>query len=328
MSSLGRAAYFAKSLVSRAATAVGRFLAPNEALAIDVGGGGESSFFSSFAVVDPLSQADLAQTTVPATAFSATSVSLAVGAPVPLASWQITNIGSGTSGAFTSNVIVANDTALTSVISTTAVGGGASLVPFATYTYPAMNVSLPSTPGTYFVGTRIVPVGADSSASDNWTSVRVVVNAPVSAQTSGAAPWTAAGNGTLNATVNSPTSVTLGYNFYYPDPPMYDQQTWTYTTTATTTGSFTFGWTYNGFHSYFAISEGLEAYANGPAGETVVPLASGSCPGSCPTFSYNGTATLPLTAGYTWGVRASGKNYDTARILQGTITVTDPVIIP
>jgi hypothetical protein len=38
-SRLGRAAYFAKSLISRAATAVGRFLAPNEALAIDVGGG-------------------------------------------------------------------------------------------------------------------------------------------------------------------------------------------------------------------------------------------------------------------------------------------------
>jgi hypothetical protein len=126
--------------------------------------------------------------------------------------------------------------------------------------------------------------------------------------------------------VNDPTSVTLGYNFYYPEPPQYDQQTWTYTTTAVASGSFTFDWTYNGFHSYFAISEGLEAYANGPSGQTVIPLASGSCPESCPTFSHFGTATLILTAGYTWGVRASGTNFDTSRTLQGTITITDPVI--
>ena len=333
-SALGRAAYFAKSVMSRAATAVGRFLAPNEALAIDVGGGGETSFFSNFAVVDPQSKADLSVVTVFATSFRVTSASLPVGVPAAVPSWSIMNVGSGTSGAFTSSVIVASDTALTAAISTTPVYGAAALVPFATYSYAALNVTLPSTPGTYFVGTRITPAGLDSSATNNWTSVRVVVNAPIifGSQTVGAAPWTAAGNGTLSATVNSPTSVTLGYNFYYPGPAdsslvVYDQQTWTYTTTAKSTGRYTFNWTYVGFHSFFDISESLEAYANGPSGETTVPLVSGSCPGSCPTFSYSDSASIPLTAGYTWGVRARGRNYDSRRVLQGTITLGDPVII-
>ena len=325
---MGRLTNLASLAVHRLSVAARTLVTPREAYAIDVGMGGESSFFSTFGIVDPESKADLAQSTVPATAFHSTSDSLAVGVPAPIASWNISNVGNGTSGAFMSDVIVAYDAALANVVSTTSVGGAASLVPLATFTYGALNVPMPSTPGTYYVGTRITPAGFDSSATNNWTSVKVVVKAPAVPQTVGAAPWTGAGNGTVTATVNNPTSVTLGYNFYYPEPPLYDQQTWTYTTNAVASGNLTFDWTYTGFHSYFQISEGLEAYANGPTGPTVIiPLASGSCPESCPSFSYNGTVTLPLIAGYTWGIRASGKNYDYSRTLQGTITLTNPVII-
>jgi hypothetical protein len=324
-SRLGRAAYFAKSLISRAATAVGRFLAPNEALAIDVGGGGETDFFSHFGVVDPQSKADLS-VAAGAASFSVTSASLAVGAPAAVPSWNITNVGSGTSLAFTSNVIVANDAALTSVISTMAVGGAASLVPFATYTYPAMNVALPSTPGTYYVGTRIVPVGADSTAADDWTSVQVVVNAPVvvSSQTVGVAPWTAAGPGTVSATV-APTDVVLSYDH---TPSGYSYQTWAYTTSAVATGNYTFDWNYSGLHSWFAVTQHLEAFADGPTGETVVQLVNVYIGGYAGNFNYSGTTTLPLTAGYAWGIRPAGQNGDSSQILFGTVHLTDPVIIP
>jgi hypothetical protein len=327
LSPLGRAAYLAKSLVSRAATAVGRFLTPNEALAIDVGVGGESSFFSSFAVVDPQSKADLSVATGPVTSFSVTSASLAVGAPAAVQSWKITNVGSGTSDAFTSNVIVATDSALSLPVSTPlAVGGTALLVPFALYTYPAVNVAMPTAPGTYFVGTRIVPAGFDSSATNNWTSVRVVVNAPAytGPQTVGAQPWTGTGPGIITTTV-LPTDVILSYNH---TPSGYSYQTWIYTTTAVTTGNYTFNWNYSGLHSWFMVTQHLEAFANGPLGETVVQLVNVFIGGDAGNFNFTGTTVLPLTAGYTWGVRPAGQNGDSSQILFGTVHLTDPVIIP
>jgi len=330
-SPMGRVTDFAHLVLHRATVAARQLLVPKDVYAIDVGGGGSVENFSMFGVVDPQSQPDLAQSTVAGSRFSLGTTTFITGDVVPVPGWSVSNIGSGTSAPFTSSVIIATDTLLTAPVTTYAVGGAAALVPGASFGYPAVSVTMPAAAGTYFVGTKVSTTGADSSASDNLVSVRVVVSSPavLVPQTVGSALWTGAGNGTVTATVNNPTSVTLGYDFHYPEPPQYDQQTWTYTTNAVASGNITFDWTYTGFHSYFQISEGLEAYANGPTGPTVIiPLASGSCPGDCPTFSYNGTVTLPLIAGYTWGIRASGKNFDTARTLQGTITLTNPAIIP
>ncbi len=324
---MGRLTNLASLAVHRLSVAARTLVTPREAYAIDVGMGGEALFFSTFAVVDPLSQADLAQSTAAATAFHSTSDSVAVGAPAPIAAWNITNIGSGTSGAFTSQVIVANDAALTSVISTTAVGGAASLVPFATYAYPAVNVAMPSTPGTYYVGTRIVPAGSDALASNDWASVRVVVKAPavLVPQTVGAAPWTAGGPGVTSATV-APNDVLLSYNH---NPSGYDYHTWTYTSTAVATGNFTFNWAYAGLHSWYHVTQHLEAFANGSTGETVVQLVNVYIWGSAGDFSFFGTTTLPLTAGFTWGVRPAGQHYDGSQILQGTVHLTEaiPVVV-
>ena len=325
---LGHASDVAHMMLHRVSVAARKLLVPNDVYAIDVGGGGFADEFSMFGVVDPSSTPDLAQSTT--SPFSLGATTFITGAVVSVPGWSVSNVGSGTSTAFTSSVIIATDSLMTAPVTTYVVGGAASLVPQASFSYPTLSVTMPSAAGTYFVGTKVSTTGADSSASDNLVSVRVVVSSPavLVPQIVGAAPWTGAGNGTVTATVNNPTSVTLGYDFYYPEPPLYDQQTWTYTTNAVASGNVTFDWTYNGFHSYFEISEGLEAYANGPAGPTVISLASGSCPESCPSFSYNGTITLPLIAGYTWGIRASGRNYDYSRTLQGTITLTNPVIIP
>ena len=327
MTPLGQLTHLASFAVHRLSVAALTLITPREAYAIDVGVGGEALFFSTFGVVDPLSQADLAQSTAAATAFHSTSDSVAVGAPAPIAAWNITNIGSGTSGAFTSQVIVANDAALTSVISTTAVGGAASLVPFSTYAYPAVNVAMPSTPGTYYVGTRIVPAGSDALASNDWASVRVVVKAPavLVPQTVGAAPWTAGGPGVTSATV-APNDVLLSYNH---TPSGYDYQTWTYTSTAVATGNFTFNWTYTGFHSSYDVTQHLEAFANGPTGATVVQLVNVYIWGNAGHFSHSGTTTLPLTAGYTWGLRPAGRHSDFSQILLGTVHLTEaiPVVV-
>ena len=342
MTSLGRLTHLASLAAHRLSVAARGLVTPREAYAIDVGMGGESSFFSTFGVVDPESKADLAQSTVPATAFHSTSDSLAVGVPAPIAPWNISNVGNGTSGAFTSDVIVAYDAALTYVVSTAPVGGAASLVPLATFTYGAMNVSMPSTPGTYYVGTRITPAGFDSSATNNWTSVQVVVKAPIitGPQTVGAQSWAGTGPDTIAVVVNSADSVTLGYRYHYPMTTLqvnvdghsvFPWKVWTYSTTAVASGSYTFHYNYSGNHYVYNAYATLEAFAVGPSGTVVVvpliPYASYTDPYGNVNgpFTFSGNATLILTAGQAWGVRPAGYNYDSNYKLIGTVTLTPAV---
>jgi hypothetical protein len=145
--------------VSRAAHAL---FVPEDAWAIDQGGGGLTLGFSNFAVVDPQSTPDLAQSTAPGSYFAVTQTQLLPGSTVATTAWSITNLGSGTSGAFTSDIVVATDSLLTSAVSTVPLGGAPSLVPRASYGYTSQAVTVPTTPGTYFIGTRIAVAGADS----------------------------------------------------------------------------------------------------------------------------------------------------------------------
>lgn len=439
---MGRFTSLAMGLVHRAS----RLLAPREAYAIDVGGGGFADFFSSFGVVDPASIADLAQSTP---TFSLVSTSLTTGGPAQVGAWSIHNVGSGTSAPFTSSVIIATDSLLTTPVATFAAGGAAALVPGSSYAYPTMSITLPPAvvPGTYFIGTSIVPSGADSSGSDNTVSVRVTVSsgaadiavltgfstsvtsivqgnslmasgfnvknvggltagpftasmvlasdtlltsvvssqaiggptglapsvtyaygttpvaispcvapgsyfvgpqlhpvsldadasndrtsirisvladAPPTSQSAGSSSWTAAGAGTVTSQVN-PHCANLKYNDV---PSGYSQQTFAFTTTAVATTSYSFNWTYTGLHSWFQAYAELEAFANGPDGETVVSLQPSTS--VYDFFSFGGSASLPLTAGYTWGIRAKGVHFDSSQILLGTISVADtpPVFIP
>ncbi len=312
-----RAAFFAQGLARRVASAARTLLLPKDAYAIDIGGGGEADFFSMFGVVDPQSKADLAQSPSLATQFHPTVGSITSGNPLPLAAWNITNLGSGTSGAFTSSIVVANDSLLTSVVSSTSLGGAASLVPQAVFTYGAQSITMPATPGTYFVGTRVIPVGTDSTAVDDLVSVPVVVNAaaPVCS-----APWTCAGPGITSATVTT-GDVALFYNH---TPSSYSLEQWTFSRPATTTGTYNFNWTYSGLHSWYSVTQALEVFADGPTGTTTVPLVNVYIAGSAGNFSYSGSASLPLTAGYAWGVRPSGQHFDSSQILTGTVHIIDP----
>ena len=322
LSPLGRLTYLAASVAHRAAFEARRLLTPREALAIDVGGGGFVQSFSTFGVVDPQSIADLSQSTAPGTQFSVGSTSAHPGDLLAIPTWSVANVGSGTSGAFTSSVVLASDSLLTEPISTTNAGGGAALVPGASYAYPAMSLALPPSlaPGTYFVGTAITPAGADSSSDDDRVSVRLTVAPP---QFPGSAEWTSAGAGILSTQVSTPF-VTLSYN---DTPSGYDPQTFTFTSTAVATDSLTFPWTYTGLHSWFEAYASLEAFALDASGhETVVTLVPNTNVSG--DFSFSGTATLPLVAGRAWGIRAHGVHYDYSQILQGTITLGTPPVIP
>lgn len=438
--------------VHRLAYDVRSALTPKSAYAIDAGGGGDAELFSIFGVVDPLGKQDLAQAPPGPTRFALDSSAGLTGSTLGVHAWSVTNQGSRTSGAFTSSLIVATDSLLTSIVSQAALPGGSSLVPAATYNYGATSVVLPATAGTYFVGTKVLPAApagpawVDSSASNNLLSVRVtvasfvpVVAAPADlavapgfgiAQTTimqgtsegingwsvenvgataagaftslvalasdttlnnvlktvplggaaslgvgasfpygatllpiskcvapgsyfvgprisptgtdaltinnftsqritvtsmpapvgqapGSAAWSAAGPGTVGAQVN-PQCVNLNYNF---TPSGYAKQTFTFTTTAVATGAYTFNWTYGGLHSWYTATAEFEAFAVGPTGVATISLVSSSV---YDYFGFSGATTLPLTAGYQWGVRAKGQHYDSSQILLGSITVSTP----
>jgi hypothetical protein len=443
---LTRLAYFTNRVMHGMSVVAHALFVPRDAYAIDVGGGGFAELFSNFAVVDPDSKPDLAQSTAPDSYFHVNEIDIVAGGTIPIGSWNVTNAGSGTSGAFTSNLIVASDTALTSTFSVIDIGGASSLVPRANFSYAARDVVVPATPGTYFVGTRVVPIGADSISSDDWVSVRVIVHAPAVAgpaniallppfslttvnvvqgaslgtsgftlanvggstsspfvirmtlapdsglkdviawqpmtgattlnagasvplpasivavspcvapggyfvgprvetavdadtsndylsrrisvlaapaptsQSAGSSPWTGAGPGSVTTQVN-PHCANLHYNH---TPSSLSTEQWTFTTTAVTTGPYTFNWTYNGLHSWFLAHEALEAFADSPAGTVVITLVANSTLNTGNGFGFSGQATLNLTAGYNWGVRPSGGHFDSSRILLGTVQIIDP----
>ena len=311
----GRALAFAKRLVT-----------PNTANAIDVGGGGLVEIFSTFGVVDPQGQADVALST--GQYFAPLMTTALQGDVIPTTSWNVANLGSETSGAFTSNLVLATDSLLTNAITTVPLGGGASLVPNATYSYAAQSMPIPPTlnPGTYFLGTRVIPAGADSSATDDVVSFRITVNssAPAAVQHAGSSAWTGAGNGTLTETV-----LTDSVSLHYDDTPSgYSEQQWTFATTAVSTGAYNFSWSYGGLHSWFQSHQALEAFADGPSGTTTIQLVPLDYLNTGNGFGYSGTATLPLTQGYNWGVRPSGGHFDSSQILVGTVTIADNVVIP
>lgn len=439
---LGRLTHLASLAVHRLSVAARGLVTPREAYAIDVGMGGEALFFSTFAVVDPLSKADLALSALPAPQFSLSTTTFAGGEEVPSPTWSVTNIGSGTSAPFTSSVIIATDSLLSLPVTTYARGGAGYLVPGSSFGYSTFTLTMPTSPGTYFVGVKILPTGPDSSAANNLVSIRVEVGgfdlavqpgfsvSPVSivqgvgsvstsawtvknigsstagpfnsvlalatdstlqsgivqwpsvggssslaagaslaygantvaispcvspgtyfvgprvfpaagdavasnnqtsrritvtadaaptGQSAGSATWTGSGPGIVTEQVN-PHCATLSYNN---TPSGYSYQTWTFTTYAVASGSYTFNWNYAGLHSWFAVTQHLEAFANGPSGEIVVQLVNVYVPGSAGDFNYSGTTTLPLTAGYTWGVRPAGQHFDSSQILMGTVRITD-----
>ena len=449
-SPLDRITDVASWMVRRATVVARRLLVPRDVYAIDVGGGGLVADFSMFGVVDPLSMPDLAQSREEGSQFSLASTVLPVGGVAQVRAWRVTNIGTGSSGPFTSSVIIATDSLLTAPVATVPVGGAASLVPASNYSYAALPVALPAAvvAGTYFVGTKVVQAAADGNASNDLLSVRVVVSPPApdvavlpgfsisptsvvqgnsvstsawaakniggstagpftarlafatdtlldtgiiswpvlggasslaagatfpypantvavsqcqapgtyfigprlftaegdanpandrtsvrlnvlseaapASQAAGSASWTAAGAGTVTTQVN-PHCANLRYNDV---PSGLVQQTFTFTTTAVSTGYYSFDWTYGGLHSWFQAFAQLEAFANGPEGQTVVPLQ--------PTtsvydfFGFSGSSSLYLASGYTWGIRARGQHFDSSQILLGYITIKDAaaVVIP
>ena len=180
----------------------------------------------------------------------------------------------------------------------------------------------------------------------------VLVSSFLMASFAGAAPgftesygpqnWSKAGPGNTSITAASgpATGVTFHYD-YYPSYVPSSTETWTFSTVATADGPASFDWAYSGFHAWFQVRVGLQAFADGPDGRVTTPLVSAG-PASCCSgppsggFSYSGAATLTVHSNYAFGLIATGSNGDSNHTMRGDITltnqapsdVTPPVITP
>ncbi|HKV82059.1 MAG TPA: putative Ig domain-containing protein [Candidatus Sulfotelmatobacter sp.] len=102
--------------------------------------------------------------------------------------------------------------------------------------------------------------------------------------------------------------------------------TWTFQNTAATSGTLTFNWQYVGFHSFFEVTAMAQVFS----GSNVVTLYSAGPVDCCTTpsagFNVQGTGTISVTAGQTFGFTVGGSNGDLDSVLNGTLYITNFVI--
>ena len=135
-------------------------------------------------------------------------------------------------------------------------------------------------------------------------------------------PWTGSGTGTTTVVSDGTTPPAV---FSY--DAIGFEGAWDFHTVASGTRTVGLAWNYTGFHSFFEVTVGLEAYVTHGATTTTTPLVNAG-PADCCTppsggFNYSGTVSLPVQAGDTYGFAMQGSNFDEIMTLQGTITVDD-----
>jgi hypothetical protein len=136
-------------------------------------------------------------------------------------------------------------------------------------------------------------------------------------------PWTGSGTGTATVVSDGTTPPAV---FSYDAIGFFDGA-WDFHTVASSTRTENLSWNYTGFHSFFEVTVGLEAYVTDGGTTTTTPLVSAG-PADCCTapsggFTYSGTVSLPVQAGDTYGFAMQGSNDDSIMTLQGTLTVDD-----
>ena len=115
----------------------------------------------------------------------------------------------------------------------------------------------------------------------------------------------------------NPSAIELVYWFNSTD--VYSGVSATFSTTATQTGALTFDWSYAWFHAWYLPSASLTFFANSASGVVENTVYSSNVgPGAL----VSGSTTLNLSQGYSWGVRASGRNSDSNTDISGIVKLS------
>jgi hypothetical protein len=155
------------------------------------------------------------------------------------------------------------------------------------------------------------------------TIALAAVLAPAAAAQTLDSPWAGSGSPTVSVVSNgasAPAELTYTRSAF--------SGNWEFSTTAGSTRTVELEWTYDGFHSYAGVMVGLNAFVTRGGNTTTTPLVAAGptwcCAEPSAGFSYDGTVTLAVESGDTYGFRLSGSHNDVANTLNGTLTVDEP----
>jgi len=149
-------------------------------------------------------------------------------------------------------------------------------------------------------------------ASSAWASVTLE------------SPWAASGPGTVS--VVSDGSTPPAQMTYLMDPAgIATTRTWTFSTTAGSTGVRTLSYDDNGFYAYFEVRAFLDAFVTHNGVTTYTSLVNVG-PAICCTapssgFDYTGDVSLSVQSGDTYGFTVGGSNRDENNDIHGTLTI-------
>ena len=96
---------------------------------------------------------------------------------------------------------------------------------------------------------------------------------------------------------------------------VWTEQTWTYYATSSTTGTLSFNWDYAGYHAWYKPYLQINAFTDGDHGREYQTLIEGK------QRAGNGSSSLQIEKGKTFGFTIKGSNYDRDTRLLGSLKV-------
>ena len=138
-------------------------------------------------------------------------------------------------------------------------------------------------------------------------------------------PWSGSGTGTTTV-ISDGSSGPAEFTYSAVNIPSRTGS-WEFRTTAASTGTHILDWDYSGFHAYFNVRVGLDAFIDDGATVTTISLVNAG-PANCCTapsggFQYSGAEAFTVQTGDVYGFRMRGSHFDRDNRLLGTLTVSE-----
>lgn len=141
--------------------------------------------------------------------------------------------------------------------------------------------------------------------------------------------WSAAGPGTVTLVNDGSTgnpSMTYALSGY---GVVFSPQTWSFSTTASSTGAQTLNYDYSGYHAFFQVHVFLHPFVVHNSSKTYLSGIDQGPVNCCTSpsggFHLTGSTVFNVTAGDTYGYEFGGWNFDSDSRLLGTFTILFPV---
>ncbi len=137
--------------------------------------------------------------------------------------------------------------------------------------------------------------------------------------------WSSTGirDGTTSVTPSSgfTDTIAFGYDVDLGNPGNgVSFRTTTFSVVADRTGTVTFDYDYSGFHAFVNTNVYFEVFAETSSGTTSMVIVNEPNSGG---FAYNGSITIDVEAGMSFGIVVGGGNFDSNSVINGTVTLSN-----